>query len=200
MTIHPQKRTSWITINLINLITWALIIVGFGLTHRLNEQQIIRHQSELHTPLLADEWSIPLQTATTTTTTTTTTTVTSTVYTSVTRTKWMEEPTPTSFETSESSSSYTGSPAMPKSAASPTSLAPPEKLTNTDDGIVDDSHRSQPSTFPTERYALGLPIQHFLNITWPTHDFDATVESMMHTLEKVWNFLRKAYHYPLDPP
>ncbi|KAG6898286.1 hypothetical protein C0992_000731 [Termitomyces sp. T32_za158] len=182
VTVHPRKRAPWITMNLPNLITWALIIFGFVITYRLNEQQIIRQQSGLQPPLVTNDWSIPLQTATTTST------------------KWMEEPPPTSFETSRSSPSYPDSPATPKSSASPTSLASPIQPTNTNDGTGGSLHSQPSSNSHTERYALGLPIQHFLNITWPTHDFDATIERVIHTLEKVWHVLRKAYHYPLDPP
>ncbi|KAG6862067.1 hypothetical protein C0995_007197 [Termitomyces sp. Mi166 len=189
MTVRPHKRTytSWTTTNFLSLMTLALIIAGFIVMHHLNEQQIMRYQSGLHTPVVKSEWSVLLETATTTTT------VTSTVYTSVTRTKWREGPTSGSLETSKPSLSYTSYSATPEPTASPTGLAPPEKSTDADNGIGN-PHQ------PQERFALSLPIQHFLNITWPTHDFDATIERVLQTLDRVWHFLRKAYHYPLDPP
>ncbi|KNZ78473.1 hypothetical protein J132_00836 [Termitomyces sp. J132] len=197
MTVRPPKRAyiTWVTTSFLNLITWVLIVVGFVVTHRLNQQQMIYHQSGLDATVVTKEWHNPLETATTTTT------ITSTVYFSITRTKWREEPTTTSFETfKSSSSSHTSSSSISEPAASPTSLASPQKLTSIDYETGDAQQSKSSTPLVEEGHALSLPIQHFLNISWPTHDFEATIEIVMQTLENVWYLLRKAYHYPLDPP
>ncbi|KAG6917934.1 hypothetical protein DXG01_000371 [Tephrocybe rancida] len=195
MTIHPkaQKYRSWIKTTLLTLLTWAVIIASFVLVYRLNKYQDKHHTTlEHHTPAITGDSTVSIAT------TTVTNVVTSTVY-AATGAQWREEPTPTSPAPLTSQYQiYTVITPDPDPREDQTSQG---KTTN--EYVTESSHAPQPTTplIPLmERYALGLPIQHLFNLTWPTHDFHATMERVMHTLDKVWYALRKAYHYPLDPP
>ncbi|KAG6851297.1 hypothetical protein H0H93_011733 [Arthromyces matolae] len=183
LKLRPIQKpfSPWLKLALVMMITWALIASGFVKTYRL-----IREQERWLAP-------IPSDTATATAETTAidliviTETMTSTLYTTVTHTIWEERSSPTSSDTPKPS------PHVP--IVTPIPVAPPtlEHLNPEDESDHQTSHL-------LERYSLSVPIPRFLNITWTLRDFDATMDQVMKTLEKAWYILRKAYHYPLDPP
>ncbi|KAJ7481214.1 hypothetical protein B0H11DRAFT_1863573 [Mycena galericulata] len=54
-----------------------------------------------------------------------------------------------------------------------------------------------PTTEPSTSIALFQPLQ--FNISWPEVDMDLAFEKLLQGAEKLWQILRKIYHYPLDP-
>ncbi|KAG6854709.1 hypothetical protein C0991_002422 [Blastosporella zonata] len=193
MTVRSTARMSktWIIPSLITLTTWALIIAGFVLMHRLNEREAMRHILGHHSPVPLP----PGDSHSSLEPVTITTTIISTASAS-TSTKCWEEATPTMHAPVVPSPSL-ASVVTPEHGISHTEQ--PQKTTAADH-VTPDAYVPQPTTPFMERYALSLPIQDLLNFAWPSHDFHAAIERVMRTLDKAWYFLRKAYHYPLDPP
>ncbi|KAJ7709449.1 hypothetical protein B0H17DRAFT_227028 [Mycena rosella] len=53
---------------------------------------------------------------------------------------------------------------------------------------------------PSSSIALFQPFHfNFSNISWPEVDVDLALEKLLQSAEKVWQLLRKIYHYPLEP-
>ncbi|KAG6833644.1 hypothetical protein H0H87_002840 [Tephrocybe sp. NHM501043] len=197
ITVRPMARThtTWMkpSSGMIALTTWMLIVFSFVLMHRAHEQQAMRILGHsVPAPLATGDPHCTLEPVAATTT------ITSTVY-SLTSAKWWEDATPTWHAPVPLSPSLT-SVITPHPESSPIDQYSAEEPTIHANHATSSVAAPQPTASLMDQYALSLPIQGLFNFTWPTHDFHATVDKVMQTLDKLWYVLRKAYHYPLDPP
>ncbi|RDB21428.1 hypothetical protein Hypma_011789 [Hypsizygus marmoreus] len=119
-------------------------------------------------------------------------TITTTVYAATGTRRWFGE-VPTESASSESPSSTL---AVITNTISPTDASePPPRSAYTS---VSNTPMPSPSTSSTAQYAL-LPMQHVISFSWPTIDLHSTFETVMKTVDIVWQLCRRMYHYPLDP-
>ncbi|KAG6814572.1 hypothetical protein H0H92_000100 [Tricholoma furcatifolium] len=194
------------------ILTWICALLSCLYVLRMNEQQEIRHtvmhdESILTAQVESNIAPEPITVTVTTIATATATAIVTSTKTTVT-TVFVSSATTRQVETT-TTLSEPSQPSLPNDK-----MASVKKETSshrTDRGspaatvATESSETPQPvipssAPPPLDQYALGLPIQHFLNITWPSHDLHATIDRVMQTLDKVWNILRIAYHYPLAPP
>lgn len=184
MTIRPTKRVQkwWTGTSPFTVVAWILIIVGLLAMQRLGtEMQRMKRIMENYSAVVGTGWNDAPDPIT----------ITTTVYASSTKQWFADIPTSSPFEPATSSTATT------IRVSQPTDIAVSPVIIPTQDGSRD---VPEPMASSSERYALSLPIQHILNFTWPVHDFHMAVDTVLKTVDKVWQMFRKVYHYPLDPP
>ncbi|KAJ7749598.1 hypothetical protein DFH07DRAFT_828991 [Mycena maculata] len=157
------------------VVSWAVLILGSVYLVRLN--LAVYELSNSLQGYSTSRWSHPEPV-----------TITSTAF-QATRWPWFP-----GHSDTESASEFTES-----VSAIPSSTVPAAITTAITPSVVE-TRRAVP-TFtkaePSTSVALLQPLR--FNITWPEVDMDLMLEKLLRGAEKLWHFLQKIYHYPLDP-
>ncbi|KAF5380805.1 hypothetical protein D9615_004119 [Tricholomella constricta] len=182
-----RARKSWMRLNPLILVTWALVVISLLAMHRLGSEMLkMERIMENYFTVIGAGWNDEPEPVT----------ITTTVYTSSDTRRWFaEESTPYSTELLTTTTSSPIATTISQPTASTTIM--PIKLDAPQ--TEDNSRPPQTTTSITERYALSLPMQHILTFPWLGHDLHLTMEKAMQAIDKIWQMFRKVYHYPLDP-
>ncbi|KAF9469218.1 hypothetical protein BDZ94DRAFT_1317152 [Collybia nuda] len=183
-----SKPPSLLNLLPLTLVTWAIILVGTIFALQLSaEMKRMTRSLESHSAVATSGWTDKPEPIT----------VTTTIYTNAgTRRQFGDIPTETSPV-----------PFLPTPIASiiATGVLPPDEDHPPDQTplpvrVMKHATRSLPPSSSTESYAL-LPVQTILSFSWPFQEFDirATLDKAFQAVEVIWQLLRRAYHYPLDP-
>ncbi|KAK7038082.1 hypothetical protein R3P38DRAFT_2904327 [Favolaschia claudopus] len=168
------------------LISWAILILGSVYLVRLNSAVAELSNSLAGYPLAVDapSWTVPPEPIT----------FTSTAY-QTGRWQWFNDPKSDSSDLE--SSSWSPQPSLTSSASASEVLesAPPPPSPEETPKVIP-TVQSEPSSSVS---LYRPPSFYWPNLRWPEIDVDQAIDRVLWGAEKVWQMLRKIYHYPLDP-
>ncbi|KAJ7940238.1 hypothetical protein B0H13DRAFT_1937159 [Mycena leptocephala] len=176
--MHPFSPVSTSSGQLaILLVSWAILILGSVYLVRLNSAVSQLSESlEGYSLTVGSGWSNAPEPMT----------ITTTAF-QASRWQWFN---------SDAKSESASEPAQPSPSNTP-SVA----LTSPPAPSVTETPRVFPTLTPEPSTSVDLfrPLTFWSNMSWPEVDTDLVLEKLLWGAEKLWQFVRKIYHYPLDP-
>ncbi|KAJ7172087.1 hypothetical protein C8R46DRAFT_946971 [Mycena filopes] len=168
------------------LVSWAVLILGSVYLVRLNSTvTALSNSLEGYALSVGPSWPDAPEAIT----------ITTTAY-QANRWQWFNgDDTNAKSESSSSESLLPPNPPSPSSTGtSPVALTSPPPPSPAETPRVAPTHTADASSSVT----LFQPLN-FRNMSWPEIDMDLALEKLLLGAEKLWQLMRKIYHYPLDP-